>query len=197
MYLKSISSLTDLISGVRWPLYLILKLLGTSSPSTFRIKLNQLEPCDPSFGGRSQTILFVDGSWGFSKRKFQLIGFWHGRETNSLANQTYWLLWIISDYSVISNTTTVIITLLPSTGSNWLKTSSENPAPSIVTAPPPSPISLGETFETMGLETHDPKNKYYHIKIWRYWEKSLVTRSLVSCLSMWCPLRPWQKRINS
>ena len=63
-------------------------LLGTSSPSTFRRRLNQSEPLLPSLGGRSHTILVVEGSCGFSNRKFQLIGFWQGRETNSLANQT-------------------------------------------------------------------------------------------------------------
>ena len=68
--------------------YLTTNVLGTSSPSTFRMRLNQSEPLLPSLGGRSQTILVVEGSWGFSSRKFQLIGFWQGTETSSLANQT-------------------------------------------------------------------------------------------------------------
>ena len=51
------------------------------------MRLNQSEPLTPSRGGRSHTILVVEGSWGFSSRKFQLIGFWQGTETNSFANQ--------------------------------------------------------------------------------------------------------------
>ena len=51
------------------------------------------------------------------------------------------------------------LTLFPRTGSNWLKTSSENPAPSMVTAPPPRPIWVGDTFETIGLEIPSPKDK--------------------------------------
>ena len=82
------SVLTFLSRGVLSSKYLTANVLGTSSPSTFRIRLNQSEPLVPSRGGRSQTILVVEGSCGFSSKKFQLIGFWQGTETSSLANQT-------------------------------------------------------------------------------------------------------------
>ena len=75
------------MSGVYRSRYRTVKLFSTSSPSTFRMRLNQSEPLLPSRGGRSHTILVVEGSWGFSSRKFQLIGFWQGTETNSFANQ--------------------------------------------------------------------------------------------------------------
>ena len=39
---------------------------------------------------------------------------------------------------------------------NWLNTSLENPAPSMVMAPPPVPISVGDTFDTIGLDIPSP-----------------------------------------
>ena len=57
--------------------------------NTLRIRLNQFDPCDPILGGRWQVILVVDGSCGFSSKKFELIGVLQTTETNSLANQTY------------------------------------------------------------------------------------------------------------
>ena len=69
--------------------YLTANWLGTSSPSTSRRRLNQSEPLLPSLGGRSHTILVVEGSWGFSSRKFQLMGFWHSTLVRSLENITY------------------------------------------------------------------------------------------------------------
>jgi hypothetical protein len=53
----------------------------------------------------------------------------------------------------------LLITLFPRTGSNWLKTSSENPSPLIVTAPPPYPILLGLRSVTIAEPKLCPVNK--------------------------------------
>ena len=84
-------------------------------------------------------------------------------------------------------------TLFPSTGSNWLKTSSENPwikgmnfnwkdvnmftCPCMVTAPPPYPILRGWTSVTIGFPRDRPWKKEIFKKIpWKTLKKMHISK---------------------
>ena len=124
------------------------------------MSLNQLEPFKPSLPGKSQTIFVVEGSWMLNWISFlfltKYINLWILKKEVEVdrilagnGNKFIGKPDLRHSSQLKFSIPTWLFTLFPSTASNWLKTSSLNPDPWMVTAPPRQPMWRGVTSVTM------------------------------------------------